>query len=94
MPRYKDPYEKGRLIIQFDVEFPKNGEIDPKKLAELEKYLPPRQKVDIPIDAEEHNLVEYEPTHGRRGRGGRGGQTMESDDEDMPRGQRVQCANQ
>lgn len=92
MPRYRDPYEKGRLIIQFQIDFPKNGDIDVKKLADLEKFLPPRMPVDVPKDAEEHLLTDIDPTQKRRGGYGMGGSN--SDDEDMPRGQRVQCANQ
>ena len=93
MPRYRDPYEKGRLIIQFQIDFPKNGEIDVKKLGELEKHLPPRMPVDVPKDAEEHLLADIDPSSNRR-RGGYGRGGSNSDDEDMPRGQRVQCANQ
>lgn len=87
---YKNPFEKGRLIIQFNIEFPKAGEIDPKKTADLEKLLPTRPRIEIPLDAEEHSLIDIDPSQSRRGRRGE----MQSDDDDMPRGQRVQCANQ
>lgn len=89
MPMYKNPYEKGRLIIQFNVEFPKPGQIDAKKIGELEKNLPPRAPVEIPVDAEEHMLVDIDPSYSRRGG------AHDEDEEDYPRGaQRVQCANQ
>lgn len=72
----------------FNIEFPKNGEIDIKKVPELEKILPPRQKVDIPADSEEHTLVDIDLSQSRRNR-------RDEEDDDMPRGaQRVQCANQ
>ena len=92
MPMYKNPFEKGRLIITFGVKFPSNGEID---LLELEKILPPRQKPDIPIEAEEHTLVDLDPAQERNRRQGEAYM-----DEDGPFGgqaggaRRVQCANQ
>lgn len=95
MPMYKNPFEKGRLIITFDVKFPSSGEIDLKKLPELEKILPSRQKPDIPIEAEEHTLVDLDPAQERNRRHGEAYM-----DEDGPFGgqaggaRRVQCANQ
>lgn len=55
MPEYKNPLEKGRMILQFQVAFPEK--IPQSMVSELEKCLPPRPRVDIPIDAEECNLV-------------------------------------
>ena len=40
MPHYKNPFEKGRLIVQFLVKFPER--IDPGHAAQLEKLLPAR----------------------------------------------------
>lgn len=40
MPHYRNPFEKGRLIIQFSVEFPK--QLSPDVIPQLEKLLPPR----------------------------------------------------
>ena len=57
---YKNPFEKGRLIIQFNVKFPETGQIDLKKIADLEKILPAKKAVDVPIDSEEHNLIDLE----------------------------------
>ncbi|KAF3830130.1 hypothetical protein GH733_001555 [Mirounga leonina] len=37
MPIYHRPYEKGRLIIEFKVNFPENGFLSPDKLSLLEK---------------------------------------------------------
>jgi len=89
MPMYRNPYEKGRLIIQFSVEFPKSGDIDVKKISELEKVLPPRMVVEVPDNAEEHTLVAIDTsTRNRRGHD-------EAMDEDQPQGaRRVQCASQ
>lgn len=57
MPHYKNPFEKGRLIIQFQVIFPVS--IQPALIGQLEQCLPPRQPVSIPIEAEECNLVSW-----------------------------------
>ena len=90
MPMYKNPFEKGRLIVQFNVKFPENGEIDVNKLGDLEKILPARPKVVIPAESEEHNLVDLDPASERSKR------QDEYMDEDGPMhgGKRVQCANQ
>jgi len=89
MPMYKNPFEKGRLIIQFSIKFPQSGEIDLKKIGELEKILPPKAKCEIPADAEEYTLVDLDPAAERNRR------HDEQMDDDMPQGaRRVQCANQ
>lgn len=38
MPHYRNPFEKGRLIIQFAVDFPK--QLSPDVIPQLEKLLP------------------------------------------------------
>ena len=40
MPHYKNPFEKGRLIIQFTVNFPNS--LPPEVIPQLEICLPPR----------------------------------------------------
>ena len=40
MPTYKNPFEKGRLIIQFQVNFP--DKITTQDVIALEQILPPR----------------------------------------------------
>jgi DnaJ family protein A protein 1 len=40
MPQYKNPFEKGKLVIQFLVNFP--ASIPPELVAALENCLPPR----------------------------------------------------
>lgn len=55
MPTHKQPFEKGRLIVQFLIKFPEK--IPHTIVTDLEKCLPPRPRVDIPIDGEECNLV-------------------------------------
>lgn len=85
---YKNPFEKGRLIITFSIKFPENGQIDSKKIADLEKILPPKPSVEIPAEAEEHNLVDLDPASERNRR-----QDAYNDDEMQGDGpKRVQCA--
>lgn len=55
MPQYKNPFEKGRLIIQFFVAFPDSVPID--LVPSLEQCLPGRPVVKVPEDAEECNMV-------------------------------------
>jgi len=57
MPQHKNPFEKGRLIIQFFVIFPDS--IRSEVIPALEQCLPPRPLVTIPPNAEECNLSEY-----------------------------------
>ena len=64
MPVYKDPFTKGRLIIQFVVNFPKS--IDPSIIPTLEQCLPPREVVIIPDGAEEVSLIDLDPEHDNR----------------------------
>ena len=64
-------------------------------LQKLEKLLPKRPKVDIPMgdDVEEVDLVEFEDTRGGRGRR----EAYDDDDDDDEHGHggpRVQCAHQ
>ncbi|XP_048829299.1 dnaJ homolog subfamily A member 4 [Brienomyrus brachyistius] len=88
MPIYKDPCERGQLIIQFIVEFPENGWISRSMLPDLEALLPLREELIISDDAEEVDLCDTDLSsqqHVHRG---------ESYEEDEgPRGG-VQCHTQ
>merc|ERR1719436_1919162 len=46
MPQYRNPFEKGRMILQFNVVFPPN--LDPKVADALAKVLPPGEEPMIP----------------------------------------------
>ncbi|KAE8747568.1 hypothetical protein FOCC_FOCC005728 [Frankliniella occidentalis] len=80
MPQYKNPFEKGKLIIQFLVNFP--ATIDPALIPQLEQCLPPREEIMIPNNAEEVMLVDMDPAQSRR--------DSRSEDENCGR---VQCAS-
>ena len=99
MPQYRNPFEKGRLIIAFSVKFPQKqwlGSDAAKKLTTLEALLPARIEALVPDGAEECLLTEIDPDTlgGAGGRHHRHGEAYE-EDEDGPggmHGQRVQCA--
>lgn len=90
MPVYRNPMEKGRLVLHFDVKFPEKNELKPDHLAKLEKLLPSRTQVQIPTNAEECPLVDYDPRQSQRSF------RHEMFDEDDPRAQggptQVNCA--
>ncbi|KAF7270857.1 dnaJ heat shock protein family (Hsp40) member A4-like [Rhynchophorus ferrugineus] len=88
MPRYKSPFEKGRLIVQFWVQFPKT--ISPDLIPQLENCLPPRKEVMVPDNAEECILEDFDPEDTNRRRHQKN--AYEEDDEMHGPGQRVQCA--
>jgi DnaJ family protein A protein 1 len=67
MPHYRNPCEKGNLIIQFIVHFPPQNFLPPAKITELEKLLPPRHECMVPDDAEEATLVEMDPSREQQG---------------------------
>eukprot|EP01012_Entosiphon_sulcatum_P026836 TRINITY_DN3232_c0_g1_i1.p1 TRINITY_DN3232_c0_g1~~TRINITY_DN3232_c0_g1_i1.p1 ORF type:complete len:423 (-),score=85.60 TRINITY_DN3232_c0_g1_i1:49-1293(-) len=93
MPEYKNPFNKGQLLVQFDVEFPES--LTPAALKALEQSLPKPQAEDVDLrDAEECFLHGVATRAGDRGQqGGRGRQTDDSDeDEGGPR--QAQCVHQ
>merc|ERR1712127_63445 len=90
MPMYKNPFEKGRLIIVFNVIFPEKNDIDLTTIKSLEKCLPAKPKVDIPMDHEEHTLIDLDPAQERSKRA----DAMEDDGGMGGGAKRVQCANQ
>ncbi|CAF3483789.1 unnamed protein product [Rotaria sp. Silwood1] len=90
MPVYRNPLEKGRLVLHFDVKFPITNEIRPENISKIETLLPPRPQVSVPMDAEECVLVEYDPRQSQRAN------KNEIYDDDDPRAQggptQVNCA--
>lgn len=90
MPHYKNPFEKGRLIIQFMVDFPKS--LPPEKIPTLESCLPARSESIIPENAEECTLLEMDPESDNRRRGGSHHGNVYDEDEPGSGASRVQCA--
>lgn len=87
MPQYRNPFEKGKMIVQFMVRFPSSGFIPTENIPQLEMLLPERPQISVPENAEEVVLVEIDPEQESR-RSHR--QAYEEDDEPHSRGG-VQC---
>jgi len=97
MPTYKRPFEKGRLIIRFTVQFPKNIAPDAVKL--LEKALP-RPAAKQPArgkegeEVEEVTLTSFVPNDGpRQGQHRHRGEAYDDDEDEHPQ-QGVSCSQQ
>ncbi|KAL1452925.1 hypothetical protein WDU94_007109 [Cyamophila willieti] len=86
MPTYKDPFERGNLIIQFSVTFPDSIPTD--KIAAIEKCLPPRPVHAIPDGGEEVVLETMDP---EKERAQNAYKQAWQEDEDQG-ASRVQCA--
>ncbi|XP_076119126.1 dnaJ homolog subfamily A member 4 [Alosa pseudoharengus] len=90
MPVHKQPFEKGLLIIQFQVEFPEKNWLPEHRLPQLESLLPERDDVMISEDMEEVDLCDMDSESQRRS------QSREAyeEDEEGPRSHGVQCQTQ
>merc|ERR1712117_301438 len=64
MPAYRNPFEKGRLLIQFNVVFPPN--FDPSVAEALAKILPPADEPIVPDDHDEVDMNDYDPDTDRQ----------------------------
>ncbi|XP_058054407.1 dnaJ homolog subfamily A member 1 [Anopheles bellator] len=88
MPQWKNPFEKGRLIVQFTVSFPETLPIEAVKM--LEQFMPPRPLEEIPQDAEMVMMVELDPEQESRNRYKN---AYEEDEDEGTPGVRVQQCN-
>ncbi|KAJ4463152.1 putative DnaJ subfamily A member 2 [Paratrimastix pyriformis] len=62
MPRRRNPFEKGRLFVQFDVQFPKAGELTDAQKHAIEAIFP-RPPPPPPSDvAEESEFLDIDPS--------------------------------
>jgi len=50
MPAFKNPFQKGRLVIDFDVEFPSEGTFDEKTRKQLEELLTHQSDLEEKVD--------------------------------------------
>lgn len=80
MPIYRSPFDKGNLIVQINVEFPKT--IESSVAQQLEKLLPPRPEIDFPLQGENVEDVTMEDFDPRAQRGSRGPGRSEAYQED------------
>ena len=90
MPTHKNPFEKGRLIVTFEVKFPPDKWLSTAKINQLEKLLPPRQEVIVSDQAADCVLQRFDP---EQQRAQQRREAYDSDDEGGMHGQRVQCAS-
>lgn len=92
MPIYKNPFEKGNLLVAFDVKFPVNHFTSEHNLKALEALLPTRPPFLMPQGehVEEVDLQDYVPD--RTSKSERT-EAYASDDDDM-QGHGIQCAHQ
>lgn len=90
MPQYRNPFEKGRLIISFEVKFPQT--LDPAIAAQLAQILPSEPEPIIPDDHEEVDLHDFDPKSDRQSHARQ--QYDEDDEGHGGHGPGVSCATQ
>ena len=96
MPHYQRPFEKGRLFIKFNVEFPGAGSLSPEACKMLESILPPRPASSLTaMDVDEcEETTMYDVDIEEEMRRKQSSQEAYEDEEEGGPGQRVQCAQQ
>lgn len=96
MPNQKNPFQKGKLYVQFEVEFPPDNSIDSATAKIFAKHLPvPEPLGPIPSDAEEVTVITPEEDfgeddddeghhhhHNGRSHRGRRGEAYDDEEED------------
>merc|ERR1719385_190852 len=93
MPQYRNPFEKGRMILQFNVVFPPM--LDPQIADALAKVLPAGEEPMIPDDHDEVDMNDFDPENDRQNHNHR--HQYDEDDEGHGHGHGgpgVQCASQ
>jgi len=95
MPRYKQPFEKGRLFVKFEIVFPTPAQVG-KVRQELQNLLPPKPKLaSIPADHEEVTAHNYDPMEQDQANGrGRHPHHDDDDDDEEHGGQQARCVHQ
>ncbi|KAF2070999.1 hypothetical protein CYY_007675 [Polysphondylium violaceum] len=98
MPGYKRPFEKGRLFIRFDVQFPANGSITPENAKLLEKILPKPKQTPKPVSHdgidEEVELHAFDPNSKQGHSHSHSRASYDEDDDEGGHPQGVSCAQQ
>lgn len=96
MPQYRNPFEKGRLIIQFNVVFP--SALESSVAEKLASILPPADEPILPDEVDEVDLNDFDPEADRQQQHHRMGHGHFDDDDEghhgHPGGPGVQCATQ
>ncbi|GJN21745.1 hypothetical protein PR202_gb09257 [Eleusine coracana subsp. coracana] len=98
MPQHGRPFMKGRLFVEFNVEFPEHGSLTPAQCRSLEKILPqkPGSKLsDAELDqCEETTLHDVNMEEEMRRKQQQRQQEAYDEDEEEEGQPRVQCAQQ
>jgi len=92
MPQYRNPFEKGRLIIQFNVVFPPN--LEPSVAEALAKVLPPVEEPMVPDDHDEVDMNDFDPENDRHNQNHRHQYDDDEEGHGHGHGPGVQCASQ
>lgn len=90
MPLYKEPYEKGLLIVKFEIEFPEKHWLPDNMLPDLERLLPPREHIMVSDDMEEVDLCEMSDYENQK----RSYSREAYEEDEGPRQSGVQCQTQ
>lgn len=91
-PKHKDPFQKGRLILVFNVIFPSS--LSPEVANKIKAAFPKVKADQIPKDSEELKMVQFD------GQGKWGGEDDEEEDQQQQQGRQgfggapPQCAQQ
>eukprot|EP00871_Galdieria_phlegrea_P004163 jgi/Galph1/4748/GphlegSOOS_G3320.1 len=91
MPIYRNITQKGNLIIQFNVTFPKH--LTKEQQTILERTLGPPPQVAMEADSDEVHLTDFDPEQ-LKSFGSHENNIYEEDEERDQRTSRVQCAQQ
>jgi DnaJ family protein A protein 2 len=102
MPTYKRPFDKGNLIVEFDIDFPVALSVE--QVSALDAIFPPGKRAKFAADADEHELVHETAAHASSSDGDTRNvyeSDDDNDDDDDDEGGRgrqgpggVQCAQQ
>lgn len=98
MPMHKNPFERGHLYIQFEIDFPEKNFANEQQLKELETLLPNRKPFVMPQGehVEEVALFDYDANGESQASGsglsGSGGEAYDEDDIHISHG--VPCEHQ
>lgn len=60
MPQYKNPFNKGHMLIKFNVIFPENNFASADQMKQLESILPPRFPLPSTTGCEDTTLAEFD----------------------------------
>lgn len=90
MPLRNNPFERGDLFVEFNIDFPDDNFATIEQMQLLEALLPPRPPFTMPEDAEEVVMMEV-PPYGEGSHAGAHGGMVDDGDDGTPQFDSVQC---